>query len=209
MKGICVKVQEGMERRRKAILAAARTLLEKEPLSMRRLADAAGVSQATPYNLFGTKRRIFLALYQEINDDLLARIMASDARDALDRMYAAILLMTRSLAAEPGFFRALIAVIYASDAEDADSGTADPAIAIWTELMHALAEEGLIDTRVDLAAFTRNFVYLVGGALMDWTDGRIDADGLDAAVRYGFTLATLAVATDASRPRLERVLAGA
>jgi AcrR family transcriptional regulator len=195
-----------MERRRKAILAAARDMLEREPLSMRRLAEAAGVSQATPYNLFGTKRRIFLALYQELNDDLLARIKASDARDALDRMYAAIRLMTESLAAEPGLFRALIAVIYASDAENADMGTADPAVAIWTEMMTALRDEGLIDPSVDTNAFTRNFVYLLGGALMDWTDGRIDADDLEAATRYGFTLAALAVATDGSRARLQRVL---
>jgi len=173
---------------------------------MRRLAEAAGVSQATPYNLFGTKRRIFLALYQELNDDLLARIKASDARDALDRMYEAIRLMARTLAAEPGFFRALIAVIYSSDAEDADIGTADPAVALWTELMRALAEERLIDPEIDLPAFTRNFVYLVGGALMDWTDGRIDADTLETAVRYGFTLAALAVATAPARPRLRRVL---
>ncbi len=176
---------------------------------MRRLAEAAGVSQATPYNLFGTKRRIFLTLYQELNDDLLARIRAGDARDALDRMYEAIRLMAGTLAAEPGFFRALIAVIYSSDAEDADIGTADPAVALWTELMGALAGERLIAASVDIAAFTRNFVYLVGGALMDWTDGRIDADALETAVRYGFTLATLAVATDASRSRLERVLAAA
>jgi AcrR family transcriptional regulator len=193
-----------MERRRKAILAAARDMLEREPLSMRRLAEAAGVSQATPYNLFGTKRRIFLALYQELNDDLLARIKASDARDALDRMYAAIRLMTESLAAEPGLFRALIAMIYTSDAENI--GTADPAVAIWTEMMTALGDEGLIDPSVDTNAFTRNFVYLLGGALMDWTDGRIDAKDLEAATRYGFTLAALAVATDGSRARLQRVL---
>ena len=199
-----MKVHAGMERRRKAILAAARAMLESEPLSMRRLAEAAGVSQATPYNLFGTKRRIFLALYQELNDDLLARIQASDARDALDRMYVAIRLMTQSLAAEPGLFRALIAVIYASDAENV--GTADPAVAIWTEMMTALRDEGLIDPSVETNAFTRNFVYLLGGALMDWTDGRIDADNLEAATRYGFTLAALAVATDGSRARLQRVL---
>ena len=68
-----------MEKRRKAMLDAARTLLETEPLSMRRLAEVAGVSPATPYNLFGTKRRILMEICEELNDDLLARIQSMRA----------------------------------------------------------------------------------------------------------------------------------
>ena len=199
----------GTERRRAAILAAARSLLDGTPLSMRQIAAAAGVSPATPYNLFGTKRRIFLALYHHVNERLRGRAMASPSRDALDRVYHAIRLVAEDLAAEPVFFRALFAVVYASGREEDAAPVADPAVLLWRDLMEALLEEGLIAADVDVAAFTRNFVYLLSGATMDWADGRIDTGTLETAVRYGFTLAALAVAKDAARARLEAVLTGA
>jgi len=193
-----------MERRRKAMLEAARTLLETEPLSMRRLAEVAGVSPATPYNLFGTKRRILLEIYEELNDDLLARIRESDAHDALDRMYEAFRIMVQNLVAAPGMYRALIAGVYSGGDE---LGVSDPAVKLWAELFAGLREEGFLEADVDQDAFMVNFIYLLSGALFAWTEGEIDGEALEAAVRYGFTLAMLAACPEARKARLKQVLA--
>ncbi len=186
------------------MLDAARTLLETEPLSMRRLAEVAGVSPATPYNLFGTKRRILMEIYEELNDDLLARIQASAARDALDRMYEAFRIMVRNLVAAPGMYRALIAGVYSGGEE---LGVSDPAVKLWVELFAGLREEGFLEADVDQDAFMVNFIYLLSGALFAWTEGEIDGDALEQAVRYGFTLSMLAAAPETHRERLKATLA--
>src|SRR5690606_12375144 len=129
------KEHKGVERRRRAILQAAREMLNREPLAMRRLAEAAGVSAAAPYNLFATKRRLFLALYDEQRLGLIDRLAASHQPDAFARMFHAIHLFGRELAAEPAFFRALFATIYASDPDKAAPRGHDPAAEFWRAII--------------------------------------------------------------------------
>ncbi|WP_380872060.1 TetR/AcrR family transcriptional regulator [Sphingomonas sp. DBB INV C78] len=197
----------GMERRRQAILVAARAMLNREPLSMRRLAEAAGVSPATPYNLFGTKRRLFVALYHEQRAGLVDRLAASHQPNAFARMFHAIHLFGRELAEEPAFFRALFATLYASDPEDEMADGEDPGAAFWRAIVADLKREGLIRDTVDVDAFTANFVYLIGGATMDWVEARISVDRWEVAVGYGLALASLTVATPGARADLESRLA--
>lgn len=191
-----------MERRRRAILQAARAMLNREPLSMRRLAIAAGVSPATPYNLFGTKRRLFVALYEEQRIGLIARLEASDQPDAFARMFHAIHLFGRELAEEPAFFRALFATIYASDPDDDAPRGEDPGMVFWRGLVCRLKDEALVRAAVDADAFTANFVYLISGATLDWVEARIDVDRWEMAVGYGFALAALSVSTPQAQPAI-------
>jgi len=199
-----VALHNVMEKRRKAMLDAARTLLETEPLSMRRLAEVAGVSPATPYNLFGTKRRILMEICEELNDDLLARIQSSSGHDALDRMYEGFRIMVQNLVASPAMYRALIAGVYSGGEE---LGVSDPALKLWTELFADLRTEGFLEADIDQGAFMANFIYLLSGALFAWTEGEIDGDALEGAVRYGFTLSMLAAAPETHRARLKATLA--
>ncbi|SNS08846.1 transcriptional regulator, TetR family [Sphingomonas laterariae] len=198
---------KGVERRRQAILAAARAMLNREPLAMRRLADAAGVSPATPYNLFGTKRRLFVALYEQQRAELIDRLAASDPPDAFARMFHAIHLFGAELAAEPAFFRALFATLYASDPDEPTPPGSDPGAAFWRAIVADLHKEGLIRATVSVDAFAANFVYLIGGATLDWVEGRIDVDRWETAVAYGLALSALTVATDTARADLQTRLA--
>lgn len=170
---------------------------------MRRLAEVAGVSPATPYNLFGTKRRILMEIYEELNDDLLARIQSSSGRDALDRMYEGFRIMVQNLVSAPAMYRALIAGVYSGGEE---LGVSDPAVKLWTELFADLRTEGFLEADIDQAAFMVNFIYLLSGALFAWTEGEIDGEALEGAVRYGFTLSMLAAAPETHRARLKQVL---
>lgn len=176
--------------------------MNREPLSMRRLAVAAGVSPATPYNLFGTKRRLFVALYQEQRKDLIARLDASEQPDAFARMFHAIHLFGRELAEEPTFFRALFATIYASDPDDDAPRGEDPGMIFWHGLVRRLKDEGLVRAALDIDAFTANFVYLISGATLDWVEARIDVDRWETAVGYGLALASMSVSSPSQWPSL-------
>lgn len=193
----------GAERRKQAILIAARDMLNREPLSMRRLAEAAGVSQATPYNLFGSKRQLFVELYAMQREELAEKLNLSEHPHALSRMFYAIHLFGSELAAEPTFFRALLGTIYASAPDDIPSQEAEPGAAFWLQLVRDIQAEGLIDPSVNPDAFTANFIYILSGAMIDWVNNRASLGPWEAAVGYGLTLASLAVATPRIRPELE------
>ena len=197
------RTHSGAERRKQAILTAARAMLNREPLSMRKLAEAAGVSQATPYNLFGTKRQIFVELYAMQREELGARLRASDHPHAFSRMLHAIHLFGQELHAEPTFFRALMAVIYAGPEAPAPSAEIEPGAAFWLQLVEAIKADGLIAASVNPDAFTTNFVYLLSGATIDWVNSRISVAQWETMVCYGLTLAMLGTATPAIRAELE------
>src|SRR5271156_2538702 len=84
--------EAGKAERRGRIIRAARELIRETGnagLSMRVLAAKAGVSLATPYNLFGSKRAIVLAVLQDVREfhDRFSHLRATDP---LERIFVAI-----------------------------------------------------------------------------------------------------------------------
>src|SRR5262245_54016023 len=75
------------------ILAAARAFLEShslDELSMRRLAEAAGVSVRTIYNVFGDKDGVVTALVLESFEAMDAALAHSEATDPIERIWETI-----------------------------------------------------------------------------------------------------------------------
>ena len=112
-------------------------------------------------------------------------------------------LFGQELHAEPTFFRALMAVIYASAEEPEPSAEIEPGAAFWLHLVEAIKAEGLIAPSVNADAFTANFVYLLSGATIDWVNNRISVGQWETMVCYGLTLAMLGTATPLIRAELE------
>lgn len=195
----------GQARRRHAILAAAREMVQTGPISMRRLAELAGVSPATPYNLFGGKAQILGEIQAELIDEIQAEIDTCAAGDALDRMLFAIDRLAASLDAQPALHREIFATLYAGSSERAPTRVK----LFWDRLMGDLRADGIVAPMTDHGAFTRNFIYMLSGALIEWADRQLDAASLAAAVRYGFILAAGAVAAEGTRPRLAALVSAA
>ncbi len=176
--------EQGKAVRRAALIDAARHILTTSDLSMRRLAEVAGVAEATPYNLFGSKRGLIAALYGDQRRLLEARL--ADTTDLVARIYRAIDLVSEDLAAQPHFHRALYGAVYQRGDAPAAPLTADPGIDFWTGLVEAAADRFRAGTQIDL--FARCFVHLLTGAMLDWSDGRIDAPEWRRITRHGLTL---------------------
>lgn len=60
------------------------------------------------------------------------------------------------------------------------------------------------DARIDL--FTRCVVNMITGAILDWTEHRIDARQWGSGVRYGIALLTLPIAEPHACPLLETII---
>lgn len=176
--------EQGKTARRDALIAAARRILMTSDLSMRRLAEEAGVAEATPYNLFGSKRGLIAELYADQRRQSEARLV--DIDDPIVRLYRAIDLLAEDLAAQPHFHRALYGAVYQRSERATASHLADPGVAFWMTLVEAATHQFRSDVRVDL--FARCFVHFVTGTMLDWSDARIDASEWRAITRHGLTL---------------------
>ncbi|MFT4800121.1 MAG: AcrR family transcriptional regulator, partial [Candidatus Azotimanducaceae bacterium] len=98
--------EEGKNRRRDRITAAARSLIQSgdSGFRMRALAEEAGVSIATPYNLFGSKQAILTA----VMDADLSRFKQTLAMQRVDSlaMFSKTVAITRELIdLDPQFYR--------------------------------------------------------------------------------------------------------
>lgn len=197
--------------RRDDIVQTARTLLRQSGdagFSMRALAEHAGVSIATPYNLFGSKQAILLAVL----DADLAGFQAAlgDLQgDAIDRLFRTIALMGRFLSEEPEFYRNVFSAVSREGGPELRLMANGPRYRVWKRLLRQAMEAGLLAHHVDADAFAVASSQLIGANVLAWAQGELTLEEMQVRHRYGLALTLLAIATDTSRARLAGVLAEA
>ncbi|AHE53418.1 TetR/AcrR family transcriptional regulator [Sphingomonas sanxanigenens] len=199
--------EQAKSERRAALLDAARRILATSDISMRRLAEEAGVAEATPYNLFGSKRGVIAALYADQRESFESRLRAHGSADPLLRLFDAVDLLADDLDRHPHFHRALYGAVYRSSADERDAEPdADPGIDFWRTAVAAADASGRFRADANVATFARCFVHLLTGAMLDWSEQRIDAQGWRAVTAHGLALLALPVAADDALAALHRRL---
>lgn len=179
---------------RDRVLDAAERLLAEggAAFSMRELAEAAGVSFATPFNQFGSKAAIMLALSARRIASMHAQFARASRPDtATARVLLAVDIAASVMLAAPAVNRAVMAAIGAPIDEPSD--VSSRSAALWAE---ALADgKGLLPaTRpLALALLPRQLAIAFRGVLSFWTAGEIPnrllkqrARAAAAAVLLGF-----------------------
>jgi AcrR family transcriptional regulator len=195
--------ESGKEARKRALLVSARRLIETEGLSMRRLALEAGVSHATPYNLFRSKQHLLLELYAEHLHRLNIALMVNPNPDPILRIFDAIDCLADEINAYPAFYRELFGVIYSTERmSDAKFWWVDPAIEFWRGLFDAARAAGCLRCEIDIDALAGNYFRLLLGSAVEWLGGKITADELRHAAHSGFALWALALAAPQAAPVL-------
>ncbi|MCS6987592.1 MAG: TetR/AcrR family transcriptional regulator [Sphingomonadaceae bacterium] len=192
--------------RRARILKAARDLIRETgetDLPMRRLAERAGVSLATTYNLFGSKRAVVLAVLED-ERDFARRLARLEAPDSLSRLFAAHDLAFSYYAADPDFYRALWRTLLSSSGAD-ETGLASPerireTRAIWLGLLERAEADGWLAPPVSRAALERTLAQLSAGTLLFWVTGALATERLAPSAGLGWALVLLGCATPAGAP---------
>ena len=182
--------EAGKAERRKRIIRAAHDLIRETGntgLSMRALAARAGVSLATPYNLFGSKRAILLAVLDDIRE-FLDRFAHLKSTDPLERLFGALDICVDIYVDDPAFYRTIWAALFDPSDEFRSQIFNSKRAAFWEGLIADLAKAGVIAPEVDIAllfkALDRNF----GAAMLDWVTGELNHAQLGPAIRYGYAL---------------------
>jgi AcrR family transcriptional regulator len=188
--------ERGKAERRSRILRAARDLIRETgdtDLSMRALAQRADVSLSTPYNLFGSKRAVVLAVLEDERDfaDRFARLQATHA---IGRIFATHELSFGYYTRDPDFYRTLWRALLNTSGE-AEIGLATPqrlaqTRAIWQGLIRDALKEGYLRSDLSPDLVLQGLAHVTGGALLSWAMRSMKTATLSATVGlgYGFIL---------------------
>jgi AcrR family transcriptional regulator len=182
--------EAGKAERRRRIIQAARELIRETGnagLSMRALAARAGVSLATPYNLFGSKRAIVLAVLDDVRvfQDRFASLRSADP---LERLFAAVDMAVEFYIADPPFYKTLWAAVF--DASD-DVRTEIfnwKRNEFWRNLVAGASEAGALSPTVNVELLFRTLDRSFESAMLEWVVGELEPHLVAPTVRYGWAL---------------------
>jgi AcrR family transcriptional regulator len=184
--------------RRSRIIKAARNLIRETGdagLSMRALAAKAGVSLATPYNLFGSKRAVLVAVLEDIKG-FGTRFAGFGSLDPLDRVLRAARLAVSYYEADPAFYRALwTSILAASASEERGAVFNAKRDSFWMKLLDDAVDEGLLLAEIDAAVLMRSLDYTFRSVMLHWVIEEIELKDIQPAVGYGYALALRGAAT--------------
>lgn len=184
--------------RRSRIIKAARDLIRETGdagLSMRALAAKAGVSLATPYNLFGSKRAVLVAVLEDIKG-FGTRFARFNALDPLERILRAARLAVSYYEDDPTFYRALwTSILAASASEERSAIFNQKRDRFWIKLLDDAVADGLLLPETDTAVLLRNLDYTFRSVMLHWVIAEIEIEDIQPAVGYGYALALRGAAT--------------
>ncbi len=195
--------EQAKAERRTRIVRAARDLIRETgdtELSMRMIAKRAGVSLTTPYNLFGSKRAVVLAVFED-ERDFVVRFARIKAANAIDRIFDAHDLAMSYFIEDPQFYRTLWKALLNTQGADS-TGLATPERlernrAAWRALIDAAQDEGLADRMVTSDTLERALSNAANGAMLAWAMGGLPTMALGPTAALGYALALRGAATPA------------
>ena len=201
--------EAGKAERRRQIIQAARDLIRETGnpgLSMRGLAARAGVSLATPYNLFGSKRAIVVAVLQDVRE-FQERFSTLRVADPVEKIFAALDMSIIFYVGDPAFYRTVWAAVL--DVSDGVRGEIlnPKRDAFWRGLVDEAVRAGAIAEGVDPGLLLRQLEAILHSVMFDWVVGEIGAARLGPTARHGYALLLLGSAAPEWRgPLRARVL---
>lgn len=201
--------EAGKAERRARIVQAARELLRETggaELSMRAIAARAGVSPATPYNLFGSKRAVLVSVLEDIRD--FGKLFASAAGlSPFERVLRAAALAVSYYEKDPDFYRVLWLNLLGSEgAEDRNAIFNAKRDAFWTDLLQAAADAGLLRPGLPVAALRRTLDAVFRGTLLEWAIGALPTASLQGAIALAYGLVLRGAASAAGLLVLDKCL---
>jgi len=193
--------EDAKRARRKTILLAARNLMREtgdSGFSMRILAIKAGVSIATPYNLFGSKQKI---LYAVLDADLASyqgRLNELQV-DPLERIFRSITLATSFYSEQPGFYRAILIALYKDRGSELRTMFSGPRQVVMDNLVHNAQLAAYLRNSIDAEAVARNISYVFFAGMVEWVSGLISLPEFEVRAQYGTGLTLSGAATEEHR----------
>lgn len=204
--------KQQVEQRRQHVLDAAEALIREEgscDFPMTQLADRAGLSQATPYNLFGSKASLLYTLLNRCMDEVERQgTPAFAARDPYQRAMRAAGAVAGFFASDPNFFRPLYRFLIGASDPLHRPAYMDRGLRYWRLAVAGIEQAGHFDQAITLDELARELEIHFVGVLDLWVQSELESGEFLAQTLYGTGLLLMAVAPDRQRNTLRRRLAG-
>ena len=167
---------------------------------MRALADVAGVGLVTPYNVFGSKGGVLVALFDDALDQVEARVANVRSRDPLARALAVGQAAAEIYTSNPGYYRPLLKALLGSG--ESIHRPFRRSVALYESVLEqAVADRTLIPgIAIDLVA--RQLVVICTGVLELWMHEEIADDVCSSQIVYSSLLCLRAVVDEPHAKRL-------
>jgi len=192
--------------RRARIVEAASALLREvgiADLSVKMIADQAGVSPATVYNLFGAKAAVLENVYERDLAEFEKLVDEAPSADSLERIFDAVAIAAGLYRSDPRFYRSVASMPNSNAADAALIARVNRSRAgVWVEMVRTAAEDGHLRGDTDVSWVGAAMRHLAGGALSAWLGGLISVDQYETDVRYGFAAVLWSFATPTAQKRL-------
>lgn len=197
--------EEAKAERRTRIIAAARELIRETGdtgLSMRAIAARANVSLATPYNLFGSKRAIVMAVFEDIRDFEQRYARVKDV-DPIDRLFKALSITLSYHVEDPAFYKVLWSSLLDISGKELRTALITPqSQAFWRGLVQEAAANGVFDPEADLDIVLQDAGMTFTAVMLNWVLGALRDDEIEAAMGYGYAMSLCAAAKGEAREAL-------
>lgn len=182
--------------RRRAILDAARDIILREGeagMTMRSMAAQAGVSPATPYNLFGSKQAILQAIYDEDYAIFTRQFEAQASDDALIRLFDIADFSIDYFERQPDFYRALFAILQRHSGSEVESRSWSLRMAYLQGVVRAAMLSGELRDDVPVELVCSALLRIVKAIAQEWVEGvlALDEARRELGVSFGLVLASL------------------
>ncbi len=195
--------EEAKSDRRKRIVEAARALIRETGdtgLTMRAIAERAEVSHTTPYNLYGSKRAIVVAILDDV-EEFQERFSTYRNTDAIERIFKALSILLEYHCSDPDFYRPLWASLLSpSDSPELQAVLSTPkSVEFWRGLLGEAAQQGALRDEVDLDLLQLQLGFTFAAAMLAWVMGGLPTEKLEPTIVHGYAMTLSAAASDAHR----------
>jgi len=196
--------------RQSDILASAREILSDSGytgMTMRGLAEKAGVAPATLYNLYGGKDELILAAVDDLLNELGRRTTALEPAEGVDTILALAEVTARQIQATPEYAEAMARALFKVESDDP---LVDVLFARGHPLLEAqlviAQEKGQIRPEVDTDIVARHLTGQSWGVVMLWMMGMLSLEDMGRERVRASLMTLLSVARGATKRRLEERL---
>jgi AcrR family transcriptional regulator len=201
------KREQGKEGRRKRIVEAVRALMRETgdtSLSMRAIAARANVSLATPYNLFGSKRGVVMAVLEDARE-FQEKFSTLKNLTAVERIFRALSITFAYHVQDPELYRTLWASLLdprgAGDELRTELITPQNSL-FWRGLLEEARREGAIALDIDMDLLQQTLNGQFASVMLNWIMGGGSVRELEPGACFGYATALCACATEAFRPEI-------
>jgi AcrR family transcriptional regulator len=184
------------ERTRAHVLVAAGQLIAGDGvdgLSMRRLAERAGVSVGTIYNQFGDRDGVLVAFVSQGLDELELRLDAEPTAGPLDTTRLIFEALDDTIAESVDIWRPVFAVIKSNPDLAGLGQVGDRFIAIVEHDLAKAAADGMFTNEIDVGTLAGHIFITRMTRLEKWAVGTIDWAEYRSSSRLGLELSLAAV----------------